>query len=356
MATSKCRLNLFYFSGQTKMNIVKSILSLFAITLFFISCSKEEVIDSEIETDSTETITSKNCNINQSGLTPITDLGVGYYRGYQGGLYPNGSNVRQGVHLSSALSVVRTIKKLKTNGQPDTNGNIVMIGIGASNPRTEFDAFIQQITASGSLRSGVKIINTCIGGQGVQKMNTPTANYWQQAKNTLQQQGLTEAQVQVAWIETDNTSNGDTLFPRAPLLLINDLKVLLETIKLKFPNIKICYLSSRAFSGYALASASEIGKGLLYPRDYYNGWALKWMVEKQINNEPGFTISTIPFITMGNYNWSQGSQPRMDGFFLDCNLDIGSDGLHLTAPGEEKIGALMKSFFLTDTTTYGWLR
>ncbi len=335
---------------------MKPIFSLIAITLLFISCKKGAENDTELTADSPETNTSKNCNFNQLVLTPITDLGVSYYRGYQGGLYPNGSNVRQGLHLSNALSIATTIKKLNTNGQPDANGAIVMIGVGASNPRTEFNAFTQQIIASGLLNSNVKIINTCIGGQGVQKMNAPTANYWEQAKNTLQQQGFTNAQVQVAWVETENTANGDTVFPRAPLQLINDIKLLLETMKLKFPNIKICYLSSRAFSGYAVATANEVGKGLLYPRDYYNGWALKWIVEKQINNEAGYTIASIPFITMGNYNWSQGDKPRNDGFFLDCNKDVGPDGLHLTAAGEQKIGTLMKNFFLTDTTTFGWLR
>ncbi len=306
--------------------------------------------------DSLETNTEKSCSINQQNLVPITDLGTGYYRGYQGGLYPGGQNQRSGAHSSQALSQAAQIQPLNSNGQPAANGKVVLIGVGASNPRTEFEAFKQQAQTSGLLKSGTVLINTCIGGQGVQKMNQPSANYWQQAENTLQQAGLSTQQVQAAWVETEHTGNADTVFPRAPQQLMQDMRTLLVTMKQKFPNLKIVYLSGRAFSGYAMAAANEVGKGLLYPRDYYNGWAMKWMVEKQINNESGYTLSEIPFITMSTYLWSRGAQARNDGYFLDCMLDVGPDGLHLTAAGEQKTGQQLFQFFFSDPTCTGWIR
>ena len=330
----------------------------FLLILAIAGCSKPATENNipAATADSLETNTDKSCSINQQNLVPITDLGTGYYRGYQGGLYPGGQNQRSGAHLSQTLSQAAQIQPLNSSGQPSANGKIVLIGVGASNPRTEFEAFKQQAQTSGFLKSGTLIINTCIGGQGVQKMNQPSANYWQQAENTLQQAGLSSQQVQAAWVETEHTGNADTVFPRAPQQLMQDMRTLLVTMKQKFPNLKIVYLSGRAFSGYAQAAANEVGKGLLYPRDYYNGWAMKWMVEKQINNESGYTLSEIPFITMSTYLWSRGAQPRNDGFFLDCILDVGADGLHLTAAGEQKTGQQLFQFFFSDTSTAGWIR
>ncbi|MBK6827870.1 MAG: hypothetical protein IPG86_13870 [Chitinophagaceae bacterium] len=321
-------------------------------------CSKPETENNTPTStaDSLETNTEKSCSINQQNLVPITDLGTGYYRGYQGGLYPGGQNQRSGAHSSQALSQAAQIQPLNSNGQPAANGKVVLIGVGASNPRTEFEAFKQQAQTSGLLKSGTVLINTCIGGQGVQKMNQPSANYWQQAENTLQQAGLSTQQVQAAWVETEHTGNADTVFPRAPQQLMQDIRTLLVTMKQKFPNLKIVYLSGRAFSGYAMAAANEVGKGLLYPRDYYNGWTMKWMVEKQINNESGYTLSEIPFITMSTYLWSRGAQTRNDGYFLDCMLDVGPDGLHLTAAGEQKTGQQLFQFFFSDPTCTGWIR
>ncbi|HRG82713.1 MAG TPA: hypothetical protein PLO99_09370 [Chitinophagaceae bacterium] len=330
----------------------------FLLIIAIAGCSKPSTENNipAATSDSLETNTEKSCSINQQNLVPITDLGTGYYRGYQGGLYPGGQNQRSGAHLSQTLSQAAQIQTLNSNGQPAANGKVVLIGVGASNPRTEFEAFKQQSQASGLLKSGTLIINTCIGGQGVQKMNQPSANYWQQADNTLQQAGLSTQQVQAAWVETEHTGNADTVFPRAPQQLMQDMRTLLVTMKQKFPNLKIVYLSGRAFSGYAQAAANEVGKGLLYPRDYYNGWAMKWMVEKQINNESGYTLSEIPFITMSTYLWSRGAQPRNDGYFLDCMLDVGADGLHLTAAGEQKTGQQLFQFFFSDPSTAGWIR
>ena len=82
------------------------------------------------------------------------------------------------------------------------------------------------------------------------------------------------------------------------------------------------------------------------------GFKVRFVVEKIIQQKPGYEYegaqATIPFTTWGNYSWNDGNLARKDGFYLDCNTDIGSDGLHLTALGEQKIGNLMYTFFSTD--------
>ncbi len=204
----------------------------------------------------------------------------------------------------------------------------------------------------------LKIINTCIGGQGIQKINSVTDNYWVSAYKNLEDSGLSYKQVQVAWVEIDNTQNGDTTFPGAPLGLVNDYKALFEVMLIKFPNLKVCYLSARGYAGYALPIAGGVGKGLLYPRDYLSGWANKFFIENEINNISGFNYKginkNIPLVTWGSYHWSDGESIRNDGFALKCDSDIGGDGLHLTEQGEWKIGKQIFDFFSTNIATKSW--
>lgn len=302
----------------------------------------------------------RNCDLDSSGLIPINDLGISQFRGYTGGLYPDGSNQRSGTHFDETIAQSKLITPLSPGGMPDANGKIVMIGVGASNPRTEFNAFMERVDTFSAKRSSLFVVNTCIGGQGIQKMNNTADNYWKQAAHTLDSLGLTPEQVQIAWIETDNTQTADTAFPSAPLALMNDYLTLLKTLHTLYPNLKICYLTARAYSGYVDPTGADVGKGLLFPRDYYNGWTIKWLIENQITKQSGYSYSgasaEIPFITWGSNLWADGKNKRSDGLYWDCMTDIGPDGLHLTSIGEQKSGAMIFSDFLKDTTATYWLR
>jgi len=41
---------------------------------------------------------AQRCNNTSVGLTPLNDLGTGFFQGQQGGLYPNGENERPAEH------------------------------------------------------------------------------------------------------------------------------------------------------------------------------------------------------------------------------------------------------------------
>lgn len=302
----------------------------------------------------------KNCANDSTGLIPLLDLAGASWRGYRGGLYPDGTNNRPQLHKNKALLQAQNVQPLDANGAVSSTGKIVWIGVGASNPRTEFLRFSAQMDTFALRNPALKLINTCIGGQGIQKMNNVDDNYWKQAEKQLQDSSLTNKQVQIAWIETDNTQVADTTFPRAPQLLGDDFKLLLATMKQLYPNLKLCYLTARAYSGYAEPNAGEsVGKGLLFPRDYLNGWAIKWLIEKQINDESGYGFegmsAPLPFITWGTYNWADGSVKRSDGLQWLCDTDIGGDGLHLSEAGEKKSGALMFEYFIKDESTQSWI-
>ena len=301
----------------------------------------------------------KDCSKPPSGYTPLTDFEPGqFFEGYAGGLYGNHSNKRPANHRMDGLAQASSILPLNANGQTDPNGLIGFIAIGASNPRTEFNAFADIANNHPSTHSKLRLINSCIGGQGIQKMNGVTDNYWQSTNKMLDSLGISPLQIQVAWIETDNTANNNAKFPECANELADEYLILLKTVQQLFPNVKICYLAARTYSGYASPTPGGVGKGLLHPRDYYNGWAIRFLLDRIMNKLPGYEYEgpdkKIPYTTWGNYSWSDGNLPRNDGFFLDCETDYGGDGLHLSPSGEQKVGQLMYQFFSSDETAAGW--
>src|SRR6185295_19133686 len=73
--------------------------------------------------------------------TPLTVLGRNRYQGYQGGLYPQGSNARPASH-DLAYDRTSRLVLLDTDGVPDAeNGVFVLISIGNSNATQEFSDF-----------------------------------------------------------------------------------------------------------------------------------------------------------------------------------------------------------------------
>lgn len=300
----------------------------------------------------------KDCSNDHLGLIPLTDLGTGYFHGIQGGLYPGGTNERPASHLTDCIEQVSMIQPLNIAGDPSPDGTVVMLGIGASNPMTEFQQFIEFSNDYAPVNDHLRIINACVGGQGIQKMYDISDNYWSGVSGKLESEGLSVEQVQVIWIEQDNTNAYDTTFPSAPNALVNDFRMLLEVIRQLFPNVRICYVTARAYAGFAAPVGPDVSGGLLYPRDYYNGWAIKFLVEKAIDHTPGYEFegpaASIPLVTWGSYHWTDGSTPRMDGLFLDCEEDLGSDGLHLSAQGEYKMGQQLFEFFKNDETAAYW--
>jgi hypothetical protein len=78
------------------------------------------------------------CGQTSVGFVPLNDLGTGSYLGSQGGLYPNGSNMKPAAHAQAGLDIAQTIQPLNGTGQVDeANGRIVLLSIGMSNTSKE---------------------------------------------------------------------------------------------------------------------------------------------------------------------------------------------------------------------------
>ena len=97
-------------------------------------------------------------------IVPLTDLGTGTYLGYEGGLYPDGSNVAPPAQEDAALALAQGIQPLNASGSPDPNGIYAFLSIGVSITRTIFDQFEPAEAGDPTLNSHLVLVNAAIDG------------------------------------------------------------------------------------------------------------------------------------------------------------------------------------------------
>ena len=98
----------------------------------------------------------------------------------------------------------------------------------------------------------------------------------------LRQAGVTAEQVQVAWVKQAR-ANPAALgeFPRHAEALKDDLAVIIRKLKARFPNLRLVYLSSRIYAGYAATPLNP------EPYAYESAFAVRRLIRDQIKGEPG---------------------------------------------------------------------
>ena len=294
-----------------------------------------------------------NCNNTSIAKPPINDLGANSWNGYQGGLYPNGSNYRPAVHNAAGLAIANAIQPLNAAGITDlVNGKVVWISIGMSNTSMEASTFIPKADSIVNKNPKLKLIDGAVFGCDIDAVDT-SVNYWNIVMQRLSDSGLTAQQVQVIWFKETRKAPSDPIFPNFSNELLGKFKTAMNVLKIKFPNSKICYVSSRIYGGYSM--------GVLNPEPYawYQGWACKWLIEAQINNDPSLIYSgsnpNSPWLAWGPYLWADGLTPRTDGLTWLCSDLLQNDGVHPSTPqGRQKVANILKQFFITDSTSVPW--
>ncbi len=297
--------------------------------------------------------TGSNCQNSSVGFIPINDLGTNQHKGAEGGLYPNGQNNIPDPHLQAGLAIAQNITPRNASGQPDPNGKIGLVSIGMSNTRMEFNAFREQILNDPDLNPALVIVNGAQSGQSSAKLLDPNAQFWVTLETLIAQAGLTPAQVQVVWIKEARASINNEPFPSSTAVLQSHLQTIVGHIKTKYPNVQIAYLSSRIYAGYATGNLSP------EPHAYETGFAVKWLIEDQINGSPALNYDAqqgavnAPWLAWGPYLWADGLTLRSDGLIWEC-ADLANDGTHPSAQGQSKVGAMLVQFFKTEETAVSW--
>lgn len=294
---------------------------------------------------------AQNCSNISVGLKPLTELGTGLYKGYPGGLYPNGQNQRPSSHDSLGRALAQQIKPLRSAGTVDQpGGKIVLLSIGMSNATQEFSTFVPMANADVAKNPQLAIVDGAQGGQTASIISDPNANFWTVIDQRLAAAGVTRQQVQVAWVKEAN-ANPTQAFPVHAQTLQSNYESIARILISKYPNMKIAYYSSRTYAGYATSTLNP------EPYAYESGFAVKWLIEKQINGDPSLAPTgptpQAPWLAWGPYLWGDGMTARNDGLVWECT-DFQSDGTHPSPSGRQKVANLLLSFFKTDPTATAW--
>lgn len=289
----------------------------------------------------------------QTGLVPLNDLGTGRYQGFQGGLYPGGVNAPPAAHEAAALAMASQIVPRNAAGAPDPQGLIGMIAVGMSNTTHEFGAFERNADADRNRNARVVLVDTALGGQTAALISNPSASYWVTMLQRLTAMGLTAAQVQVAWLKEADAQPPDN-FPVHAQTLRDELELVVNNLHDKFPNLRICYLSSRIYGGYAAPGTLNPE-----PQAYESGFSAKWLIGDQIDGDTGLNYGQLPgpvrapLLLWGPYLWADGTTPRSDGLIWVIS-DLEADHTHPSPSGEQKVAALLARFFAAEPTAAGW--
>jgi hypothetical protein len=287
------------------------------------------------------------------GLVPLCDMTTEQYKGEDGGLYGAGSNIPPAEHTLAAEAQLALIRPLNAFGQLADDGTIVFVSISMSNATQEFSVFKEIADIDPQKSSKVTIVDCAQGGRAMAEWADPEAAAWNQAENRLQTAGVTPAQVQVAWVKLANKLPSGDLEEHGRQLEQDTLAVL-QNAKTRFPNLRIAYLSSRVYGGYATTPLNP------EPYAYEGAYPVRWLIQRQINGDEALNFNgaaseiKTPLLLWGPYLWADGVKPRkLDGLTWE-RADFIGDGTHPSDQGRQKVANFLLEFFTRDPLAQPW--
>ncbi len=297
----------------------------------------------------------------RTGLVPLTELAQAY-KGEDGGLYGNGRNEPPQAHAQAARKMLAEIVPRNAQGRPAREGKIVFISVGMSNTTQEFSKFKQLADADPAKSPGVVIVDCAQGGQDVADWADPEnrfrkdrPNPWDVLEQRLRQAGVTAEQVQVAWIKQARrmpAQYGE--FPEHAREFAGHLRKLVQMLRERLPNLRIAYLSSRIYAGYATTPLNP------EPYAYETAFAVRWLIQEQIagrpelNYDPARGAVRAPLLLWGPYLWADGLNPRKSDGLVWKREDFARDGTHPSQSGREKVAQMLLDFLKTSPFAKPW--
>ncbi len=303
----------------------------------------------------------------------LNDLGTRTYLGFQGGLYPGGSNTMPSAHSAAGITRAKGIRPLDANGNPSASGKYVLLSIGLSNTTQEFcngnnsqncipESFMGRAAADPEInRTTLVIVDGAQGGREASDWAVPTAQTFDEVRDArLARFGVTERQVQAVWLKSADAQPTQSLpmTTADAYTLESRLAAVVRAMKVRYPNLQQVFVTSRIYAGYASSSLNP------EPYAYESGFSVKWLIQAQIDQMQRGSIadaragdlnytSVAPWVAWGPYPWANGTAARSDGLQW-FPADFGSDGTHPSNVGRGKVGAMLLTFFKTSTFTRCW--
>jgi hypothetical protein len=313
----------------------------------FSGCSKDGNLSS-----SSAQVNNSSVEFTDTVKIPINDLGKRTYLGFRGGLYPHANDTPSGQYAKDLLHFASHITPLDSNGKPSENGKIVFISLGVSTGGHNMYALMAKTIGNPRTNPSLLLAN-CNNGSGNASLNSlmnPNDLYWIHVSLILRSYHISYKQVQVIYLETDDSSAINS-FPERPYQVRDDFKIAMQVCKAKFKHLRLVYVLGRT------TTFSKIQVQNIEPCPYYNGWGEKFFIEDQINGAPGTKYkgdsAVAPLVTWGWYQWADGTNiPRKDGFVWTKDDTI--DGLHADPAGQDTLATRFQNFLLTDRYASIW--
>lgn len=251
-----------------------------------------------------------------STLPRFTD-GKLYLERHETGLYPNRRNEMPEGHRQAGERLAATIRPRDDAGAVDfEHGRILALVLGHSNCSMYFRALEQKLAAQRTqLHPRFELINAAVGGQQLPQIVTLQGGVWNRVQALLRDRPTYSAcQVQVLFLHTtyhgaaNPRHDPPRLFPESMRQMQRDLTRVLSHCAERFPNLKIAYLTCdglRQYTGFE-------------PHVYQEAFALKWLIESQLKNEPDARFEgsdrRLPWLAWGPYMWDNTWDPT---YFTD---------------------------------------
>jgi hypothetical protein len=275
---------------------------------------------------------SADCSLTSTGLIPLTDMGTRRYRGYRGGLYPAGRNTPAPKYMRKLQAASKQIRPI--------NGKIVLLSIGTSNATAEFSAFKRSSDHDTLVNPNLVVVDGAQDGfDAVKIVKRPV--YWDTADARLAAEGVSANQVQAVWLK-ESIAGEDRPFPRDMKALQKNLRQIIKTMRFRYPKLKLVYLSSRTYGGYAVTSVNP------EPAAYDSAYAVRAVIQDRMAGR-----LKGPLLAWGPYLWTDGLAGRRDGLEWTCT-DVEDDGTHPSKDGVQKVVTMLTTFFKTDPTAKRW--
>jgi hypothetical protein len=273
-----------------------------------------------------------DCSLTSTGLIPLTDMGSRRYRGYRGGLYPAGRNAPTPKYLRKGQAASKQIHPI--------NGKIVLLSIGMSNATAEFSAFKRSSDRDTLVNPNLVVVDGAQEGfDATRIINRPV--YWDNVDGRLEAEGVSANQVQAVWLK-EAIAGEHRAFPKDMNALRKSLRQIIRTMRFRYPNLKIVYLSSRTYGGYAITGLNP------EPAAYDSAYAVRGVIQDRMSGK-----LKGPWVAWGPYLWTDGLAGRSDGLQWTCE-DVDEDGTRPSKSGVQKVVTMLTTFFKTDSTAKRW--
>jgi len=289
-----------------------------------------------------------------TGLIPLTDLGAEKYKGEEGGLYGGGNNEPPAEQRAAAEKALKLVRPLDKEGKPDDAGKVVLLAVGMSNTTMEFSRFKELADADKEKAPQLVIVDGAQGGKAAAQWAAKDSPVWETVSQRLKTAGVTSAQVQVAWIKQAEIQPRGSLQEHGKKQQ-EDLTVIVNLLKTRFANLRVVYLSSRIYAGYATSNLNP------EPFAYEGAFVVRWLIQAQMKADPKLNFDsdkgavTAPVLLWGPYLWADGTTPRKGDELIWERKDLSDkDGTHPSQSGREKVAQLLLKFFKTNALAKSW--